>query len=155
MTITTTSAAVYRQIKQGGLLSKMRWRVFEQLYSIEDMRRVVNKPPGVTAAEVAATFPPSRGGRGMAGNVHARLGELVDWGAVQKLSPRLCQITGREVTTYATSGKLPRRPPSAPKKAALTPRLRRVLKEIYRTADSGGRASITDIIVLLEEYDAR
>ncbi len=92
-----TSIEVYRRIEAEGLLSDRRWEVYSQLYQYGP----------ATAAELAEKFPPSRGGRGLAGNVHARLGELRDRGVVVEMGPRMYRITGNRVIVYDVTAKLP------------------------------------------------
>lgn len=78
-----TSISVYNEIRENGLLSRMRWAVYDKLFQYGP----------ATASELAKRFPPSVGGRGEAGNVHARLGELVDRQAARVVRERKCSVT--------------------------------------------------------------
>lgn len=116
-----TSVDTYRTIEREGLLSKMRFRVYAMLYE--------HGP--ATAAELASKFPPSVGGRGEAGNVHARLGELVSLKCAMELPDvRECRVTGRLVTVYDVTdllpGKFPKRESKFSKSSLAT------LRKLYR-----------------------
>jgi len=94
-----TSIEAYEKIRDEGLLSKMRWIVYDLLFA--------HGP--ATAAELASRFPPSVGGRGQAGNVHARLGELRDVGCVAEIGERECTITRNNVILWDVTDGLPKK----------------------------------------------
>lgn len=130
-----TSVSVYNQIQSEGLLSKMRWRVYAKLYDMGP----------ATAAELAQTFGPSRGGRGEAGNVHARLNELVERGVAEVLRERECSVTKRVVNEYDVTDQLPQKVDKVPK-PVLTPRMRKQFREAAAFLESAGDLSDADAI---------
>lgn len=140
-----TSVAVYNQIQSEGLLSKMRWRVYAKLYDMGP----------ATAAELAQTFGPSRGGRGEAGNVHARLNELLERGVAEVLRERECTVTKRIVNEYDVTDQLPSKVDKVPK-PVLTSRMRKQFREAATFLESKGDTSdaiaIRDAIVALDKF---
>ena len=140
-----TSVVVYNQIESGGLLSKMRWRVYAKLYDMGP----------ATAAELANTFGPSRGGRGEAGNVHARLNELLERGVAEVVRERTCSVTGRVVNEYDVTDQLPKQVDRAPK-PVLTSRMRKQFREaaafLEVTGDAAQATAIRDAIVALDKF---
>jgi hypothetical protein len=124
-----TSADVYRQIREEGLLSEMRFTVYDALF--------IHGP--ATAGEISKGLiqvgVPSGGGRAGPGNVSARLVELRDLGTAEELGEKECSVTGRnvilwDVTDQLPSGKVKKglgRPPPHVMKEAVED-LRRVLK---------------------------
>lgn len=140
-----TSVAVYNQIQSEGLLSKMRWRVYAKLYQLGP----------ATAAELAQTFGPSRGGRGEAGNVHARLNELVERGVAEVVRTRSCTVTKRDVHEYDVTDQLPQKVDKLPK-PVLTSRMRKQFREaaafLESTGDSADATSIRNAIVALDKF---
>ena len=140
-----TSVAVYNQIQSEGLLSKMRWRVYAKLYDMGP----------ATAAELAQTFGPSRGGRGEAGNVHARLNELLERGVAEVLRERECTVTKRIVNEYDVTDQLPSKVDKVPK-PVLTSRMRKQFREAATFLESKGdvtdASAIRDAIVALDKF---
>lgn len=124
MTTRHTSIAVYREIEARGLLSEMRWKVYDKLFQ--------HGP--ATAAELASKFPPSVGGRGEAGNVHARLGELVERGVAYIVRDRVCRITGHTVAEYDVTDQLPTDPPKQSREL-LSKKSLEALRRLYKSLD--------------------
>lgn len=124
------STSVFNEIRAKGLLSDMRWRVYAALFE--------HGP--ATAAELASKFPPSVGGRGEAGNIHARLGELVALGVATITQERKCRIVqhNQEVFEYDVTNKLPRKP--AQKAQRLSKRSKKVLKAMKRAHPEHAKA---------------
>lgn len=88
-----TSIDCYNQIKAEGLLSKMRFRVYEAIYHL-------NK---CTAGEIFDYI-----GRSMRHSaVSARLTELRELGVVGETGVRECRVTGRNVIEFDLTDRLP------------------------------------------------
>lgn len=92
-----TSIETYHQIRDEGLLSKMRFRAYELIY----------KYGPLTASEIEAKdkelFPSNRPNSFL----HQRLSELRDIGVIQEVSERNCRITGRIAIEWDANNKLP------------------------------------------------
>ena len=97
MTVRDTSIEAYRRIRDEGLLSPMRQRVLDILIQIRP----------ATAGEIGSHFPKSKGGRGEAGNVHARLNEMRRLGVVYEVRLRECKVTEQNVIEWDVTGNLP------------------------------------------------
>lgn len=78
MTVRQTSIAVYRQIQREGLLSKLRWDVYDHLYHYGPK----------TAREVMAAL-------GLETNQSGRITELLYLGCVHEVGQRRCSVSGR------------------------------------------------------------
>jgi predicted transcriptional regulator len=89
-----TSVDVYRQIRDEGLLSKQRWRVFEVLHTHGPM----------TATEAWKVLGGSRV------TVSPRFKELEVRGVIRVNRIRPCTVTGRSVIEWAITGELPTEP---------------------------------------------
>lgn len=87
-----TSIDAYRQIRDGGLLSLMRWQVYEVLYEHGPL----------TAREVGSYM---RGAMKL--NAWKRLSELERQRVVIDVGLRECSVTGHVVTLWDVSGELP------------------------------------------------
>ena len=99
------SAHAYHKIKANGLLSQARLMVYEVLYLSGPM----------TAGELASFLPNSHGGRGIAGNVHARLKELEEHGVAEVVRTRKCRVTGQRVYEWRALDALPQPRPQKSK----------------------------------------
>jgi hypothetical protein len=103
-----TSVETYRQIHEGGLLSKMRFEVYHVLF----------KYGPATAGEVSRwlsrTGVPSGGGRAGPGNVSARLIELRAHGVAKEVGERECGVTKRSVILWDVTSNLPVSLPKVP-----------------------------------------
>lgn len=97
-----TSAEAYRHIAEEGLLSKMRFRVYEALYNVNLRTR---EP--CTAQELASTFPASDRNSSVGLNLHARLGELRARKVVAECGERKCRVTGRNAILWHVTDSLP------------------------------------------------
>ena len=86
-----TSIDVYHQIKKEGLLSAMRFKVYEALVNI-------GKPS--TAREIFATM-------NLLKMEPTRLTELRDLGVIYEKGVRSCEITDRNVIEYDLTDNLP------------------------------------------------
>jgi hypothetical protein len=88
-TIRQTSIQAYTEIESKGLLSKVRWKVYEHLF---------NAGP-LTGSELNHDL----GGSGY----HKRLSELEQLGVVYLAGKRTCNITGMECETWDVTATLP------------------------------------------------
>ena len=88
-----TSTKVYRQIVAEGLLSKMRFAVYDLLYHDGPLT-------GAELDEMAY----AAGGRG---HYHKRLPELRDLGVVREVGEQFCTVSGRKVIAWDVTAHLP------------------------------------------------
>ena len=94
--IRDTSIAVYHQIKDENLLSRLRWEVYDCLYhhgpltQMETCRKLNN---------------PNRQDR----SYMPRFAELHNMGVIKEVGQRVCSITGREVLLWDVTNSLPRK----------------------------------------------
>lgn len=95
-----TSLEAFNQITSEGLLSRMRWIVYNLVYC----------NPLETAQELAAhiTAPESNSSVGL--NLHARLGELRERGVIRETGARKCSKTKRKAMTWEVTRQLPHKP---------------------------------------------
>lgn len=92
--IRNTSAMAYHAIKANGLLSRMRWLVYDCLYH--------NGP--LTGNEVNERL---KSPRQVAPSYHKRLSELETLGVVRTVGVRTCTVTGRECEAWDVTSNLP------------------------------------------------
>lgn len=96
-TVRKTSITAYERIKSEGLLSKMRMVVYETIYA--------HGP--ITRMEISDLI-------GMhGGSVSARLTELRDFGTIEEVGERRCQVSDQVVIQWDVTGRLPVRPAKA------------------------------------------
>ena len=94
MTIRQTSIECYNQIKEEGLLSKMRFKVYEAILK--------NAP--CTSAEVLSTILSKNSA---ITSSRARFTELRRLGVIYEVRNRNCSITGRKSIEWDLTDKLP------------------------------------------------
>lgn len=94
MTIRKTSIEAYRQIKEEGLLSRMRFLVYEIIYEHGPL----------TIAE-ASTFVPKIDSR----SISPRFAELLNIGVIETIGEKTCNVTGRNSTLWDVTEKLPKK----------------------------------------------
>ena len=87
-----TSEAAFAHIKNSGLLSRMRWAVYEHLFKHGPLT-------GTELNEQMREF-----GRG---HCHKRLSELKRVGVVREVEKRACSITGRVVYAWDVTSSIP------------------------------------------------
>jgi len=92
-----TSKTVYDQIKNNGLLSKLRWKVYDYVYN--------NGP--CTAKDVTSALLE---GDQSSGVYNTRLSELSRMGTIKEIGITKCQRTGRKVILWDVTDKLPTKP---------------------------------------------
>ena len=94
MKIRQTSRDCYNQIKEEGLLSKMRFKVYESI--------LTNAP--CTSAEVLSTMLSKNSA---ITSSRARFTELRELGVIYEVQNRKCSITGRTSIEWDLTDKLP------------------------------------------------
>ncbi len=100
--IRPTSIEVYRRIKEEGLLSQLRFEVYEILY----------KYGPLTAGECWSGFFSNR----QRSSISARMSELETRGVIYQQAERICGLTGNKAIAWATTDSLPADPTPAKKK---------------------------------------
>lgn len=85
-----TSLEAYNEIRNNGLLSKMRFTIYKAVVFFE----------GSTANEIFERL-------GLKTNQSGRFTELREMGVIKELSKRECNITGRKCITWGSTDKLP------------------------------------------------
>lgn len=119
MTTRRTSALVYRQIQEEGLLSKLRFQVYAVLYDHGPL----------TCKEVLRYLPDGV----ERDSVSPRMKELVRLGVVAEHGERLCTVSDRQAVLWDVTDQLPVKPEASPKttptKAAVVPDSR--LQDLY------------------------
>ena len=119
-----TSIDCYNQIKAEGLLSKLRFRVYEWLYN--------NGP--ATAQEVTTGLA---NGSQDHGSFSTRLSELRDHGVVKECGLVNSKTTGRTVILWDVTSNLPVKPPNT--RSTKTERVfnaLNALRELYKTKNT-------------------
>lgn len=86
-----TSIAVFRQIEAEGLLSTMRWNVYQTVFR--------HGPGSTNELAVKGGMRPH--------HVSTRLTELRDMGVVREVGTKTCSITGRNVICWDVTDKMP------------------------------------------------
>ena len=120
-----TSIDCYNQIKIDGLLSKMRFKVYEAIF--------LN--PKQTAGELSQ-FLNSTGVKIRHGSVNGRLTELRELSVIYEKDVRPCKVTGRNVIEWDLTDRLPVsiKNPNKTKKQRLNSALN-LLRELYKNKD--------------------
>lgn len=88
-----TSKEVYEKIRNEGLLSKMRFKVYREIFRFGP----------ITASEVFAISK-------MKTNQSGRFTELEELGVIQAKETRICSETGRKAIAWEVTNKLPQKP---------------------------------------------
>lgn len=95
-----TSVETYHHIKDNGLLSSMRWLVYDDIF--------YNGP--TTIRETAERLSKKREGI-YHNSLSTRFSELREYGAVVELPKRACKITGNYAIEWDVTSKVPVKPP--------------------------------------------
>lgn len=98
-----TSAKAYRTIRDNGLLSRVRFRIYRTLFREGPM----------TATECLTSLDKklkAAGMRGVSFNTHSRFSELRAMGVVHETGKRTCRITGHECIEWDVTSGLPVKP---------------------------------------------
>ncbi len=142
-----TSLQAYDYIRQNGLLSHMRLRVYEDL--------LTNGPS--TAAEVTARLlTPTMGNP----SFHRRLSELEELGIVYRVKVRECRLTGHLAEVWEiVPGALPQgtvRAKASPSKAVLRSALEEIADLVdFREKNSDAYEVSQSLIDVVEWIDRR
>ena len=96
MAVRQISVEVYHQIREEGLLSRMRMQVYDALFKVGP----------VTATQLLETL--RVGANTTHSNVRARLLELRELGCAKELGTTTCPVTGREVILWDVTAHLPK-----------------------------------------------
>lgn len=95
--IRRTSIEIYRRIKEEGLLSQLRFEVYDVLYRYGPL----------TAGEAWSWYFSRR----QRSSISARMSELEERGVVYQHEERVCGLTGNKAIAWATTDRLPVDPP--------------------------------------------
>ena len=94
-----TQVAAFKNIKENGLLSRMRFLVYQAIYWLQDDQQ------GVTSGELDRFI--SRQIATWTRSPSPRLSELVRLGVIEEIGKRKCSVTGQTVIEYRTTDNLP------------------------------------------------
>lgn len=114
-----TQVSAFQRIKDGGLLSRLRFLVYETIYQLQKPGR------GVTSGELDRHI--TRKKATWTRSASPRLVELVRLGVIEEMGERKCSVTGQTVIEYQTTGSLPN--PSGLKRNKWPKPSQNVLKE--------------------------
>jgi hypothetical protein len=89
--IQQTSIETYQQIRDEGLLSKMRFKIYQAIYSLEPC----------TASEVFSFL-------GAKTNQSGRFTELRELNVIKENGTKVCDITGRKAIQWTVTGNTPK-----------------------------------------------
>jgi hypothetical protein len=113
-----TSIETYTEIKNSGLLSEKRWRVYDIFYQL-------NRP--LTGAEVSQIYKSNYPSSQHSETIRNRITELKEMGLLAEFEVVDCTFTGRKVISFITTNNLPEK---LEKKETLNQKLNRILKQI-------------------------
>ncbi len=144
--VRTTSFEAYREIRDRGLLSPMRWRVYACLYGYGPF----------TSAELDEHM---RNPKELRPGYHKRLSELRGMEVVQEVGERECRVTGRNAIVWDVTDRLPvkldkktqnPRPPKKELREALE-----IIKHWQRQATLAGEPDSTAIRRLVKWLEVK
>jgi Fe2+ or Zn2+ uptake regulation protein len=113
-----TSIETYYEIKNSGLLSEKRWKVYDIFYQM-------NRP--LTGAEVSQIYKANYPSSQHSETIRNRITELKEMGLLAEFEIVDCTFTGRKVYTFITTNNLPEK---LEKKETLNQKLDKILEEI-------------------------
>ena len=113
-----TSIETYYEIKNSGLLSEKRWKVYDIFYQN-------NRP--LTGAEVSQIYKANYPSSQHSETIRNRITELKEMGLLAEFEIVDCTFTGRKVYTFVTTNNLPEK---LEKKETLNQKLEKILDEI-------------------------
>jgi hypothetical protein len=91
-----TSIMAYNQIRESGLLTKLRWQVYECLFQ--------HGPLGQNELLIELGTPHFK-----KDSIKPRFAELEKFGVIREVGKRPCRITGREVIIWDVTSNLPQK----------------------------------------------
>jgi len=113
-----TSIETYTEIKNSGLLSEKRWRVYDIFYQN-------NRP--LTGAEVSQIYKSNYPSSQHSETIRNRITELKEMGLLAEFEVVDCTFTGRKVFSFITTNNLPDK---LQKKETLNQKLDKILSQI-------------------------
>jgi Fe2+ or Zn2+ uptake regulation protein len=113
-----TSIETYYEIKNSGLLSEKRWKVYDIFYQN-------NRP--LTGAEVSQIYKANYPSSQHSETIRNRITELKEMGLLAEFEMVDCTFTGRKVYTFITTNNLPEK---LEKKETMNQKLDKILSEI-------------------------
>lgn len=142
--VRATSVLAYNEIKDRGLLSHLRWKVYDCVFRLGP----------ITSAEVDDQLKaPGQ----LRPGFHKRLSELRSLGVVRETGDRRCRVTGRRAVQWIATGRLPESnedPPPAPRPtAAEFGEAGRIIRYWQRSARLAGEPESPEIAKLLDWID--
>jgi hypothetical protein len=96
--VQTTSIETYHAIKNSGLISEKRLKVFDIFYE---------NPQGLTGAEVSEIYRKQNPTSQHSETIRNRITELVEMGVVVEIGIVECQFSKRKVTKWCCIDKMP------------------------------------------------
>jgi hypothetical protein len=139
-----TAVDAFVEIKESGLLSELRFLVYEAIYTLQTAER------GVTSGELDRYISQRKGT--WTRSASPRLSELVRLGVIEEMGERPCSVTKQTVIQYRTTRCVPddkalkRSKPRRPSKATISAGLTEMRRLATTELLEGGAVS--------EEYQA-
>lgn len=134
-----TSREAFDAIQRGGLLTKLKLRVYAQLFAFGPL----------TAGECAKVLIQATNGRTQIDSIRPRFAQLKALGVIEEVGERICNVTGHKAILWDVTGNLPVKP--APVKAMNEEQLAACLYEAYCGA-VGGKAWNGDELPSWKEF---
>lgn len=116
--INSVSVEVYHSIKNSGILSDKRMKVYDIFYE---------NPQGLTGSEVSEIYKSKYPSSKHSETIRNRITELRDMGVLDEIDIVTCQYTNRSVTKFRLNHKMPT---SLEKKETLNEKLDKILQNI-------------------------
>lgn len=116
--IQTTSIETYLEIKNSGLLSEKRMKVYEIFYE---------NPNGLTGSQVSEIYKSRYYSSKHSETIRNRITELKDMGCLTELGLVKCEYTKRMVMKFTTTNNLPK---SLEKKLTLQEKITSILNDL-------------------------
>lgn len=113
-----TSVETYHSIKNSGLISEKRMKVYEILYE---------NPQGLTGTQVSEIFKEKYPSAKHSETIRNRITELRDMGVVLDMGVVECEFTNRKVLKWCTSDNLPLK---IGKKSTLKEKVDEILEQV-------------------------
>lgn len=122
--INSVSIEVYHSIKNSGILSDKRMKVYDIFYE---------NPQGLTGSEVSEIYKSKYPSSKHSETIRNRITELRDMGVLDEIAIVTCQYTNRSVTKFRLNHKMPT---SLEKKETLNEKLDKILQNIVELGHS-------------------
>jgi hypothetical protein len=136
--VQTTSIETYHAIKNSGLISEKRMKVFDIFY---------RNPKGLTGAEVSEIYKKENPTSQHSETIRNRITELVQMGVLAEVGVVECQFSKRSVMKWCCIDKMPI---PLEKKVTRKEQLKEILKDVVQFGES--LESEEDKIVLRSIY---